>query len=126
MEADSSLSVPMIYEDRSRTLNGKCNHLHTSVFDIKKFTPASLIKIYPWLNAALFPLRSKSLMYCAIPKIASKTLISLMIYVYVRDIIDYLKNNWTNIDVNRTRPEQFINIPKLINISKLIEQLHKV
>jgi hypothetical protein len=65
-------------------------------------------------------------MYCAIPKIASKTLISLMIYVYVRDIIDYLKNNWTNIDVNRTRPEQFINIPKLINISKLIEQLHKV
>jgi hypothetical protein len=65
-------------------------------------------------------------MYCAIPKIASKTLISLMIYVYVRDIIDYLKNNWTNIDVNRTRPEQLINIPKLINISKLIEQLHKV
>jgi hypothetical protein len=49
-----------------------------------------------------------------------------MIYVYVRDIIDYLKNNWTNIDVNRTRPEQLINIPKLINISKLIEQLHKV
>jgi hypothetical protein len=126
METNSSVSVTMIYEDRSTTLDGKCNYSHKSVFDIEKYAPASLIKIYPWLHAALFPLRSKSLMYCAIPKIASKTLISLMIYVYVRDIIDYLKNNWTNIDVNRTRPEQFINIPKLINISKLIEQLHKV
>jgi hypothetical protein len=120
IEADSSLFVPMIYEDRSRTLSGKCNHSDTAVFNIRQYAPASLIASYPWLNAALFPLQSKSLMYCAVPKIASKTIMSLMIYVYVRDVIQYLNNNWANINVNRTRTEQLIDIPKLI------QQLRKV
>ncbi|CAF0814112.1 unnamed protein product [Adineta steineri] len=71
--------------------------------------------MYPWLNAALYPLQSQSLMYCAIPKIASKTLVSLMMYVFVRDIITHLDNNSTNINTKRIRPEQLIDIPKLIN-----------
>lgn len=120
MEADSSLFVPMAYKERSRTLSGQCNHSDTSVLDMIKYAPASLIRAYPWLNAALFPLQSKSLMYCAVPKIASKTLVSLIIYVYVRDIINYFNNNRANIDVNRTRIEQLIDIPKLT------QQLRKV
>ena len=116
----SSLSVSIIHGNRSKILIDKCNYSQAFVPNIRKSTPASLIKTYPWLNAALFSLRSKSLMYCAIPKIASKTLISVMVYVYVRDIIDYFNESGTNIDVNRTQPEQLINIPKLI------EQLQKV
>lgn len=117
---DFRLSIPMKNEIRSRTLSGNCDHSHKVVYDIRKQTPASLIRAHPSLDAALLPLQSNSLMYCAVPKIASKTLVSLMIYTYVRDIIDYPSNNLTNIDGNRTRAEQRINIPKLI------EQLRKV
>jgi hypothetical protein len=120
IETDPSLLVSMIYADRSRTLSDKCNHSQASVFDTEKYAPASLIQAYPWLNSALFPIQSKSLMYCAIPKVASKTLVSLMMYVYVHDTIGYLNNNWTNMNVNRTQIEQLINIPKLV------EQLRKV
>jgi hypothetical protein len=83
-------------------------------------TSGSLIKAYPWLNTALFPFRSKSFVYCAIPKVASKTLISIMLYVYVRDIIDNFNNNGTNTTANEIRREQ------LINIRELIQQLQKV
>lgn len=122
---DSSLLLPMIHGNRSKILIDKCNHSQAFASDIRKCSPASLIKTYPWLNAAVFSLRSKSLMYCAIPKIASKTLISLMIYVYVRDIIDHFNDNWTNIDVNRTRPEQHINIPKLIEQLRKVREINK-
>ena len=121
IETESHVLLPLIYEDRSRTLSGNCNHSHSSVFDIKKHAPASLMRAYPWLNSALFPIQSKSLMYCAIPKVASKTLVSLMMYVYVHDIINYLNNNWTKTNANSTR-----RIEQLINIPKLVEQLRKV
>jgi hypothetical protein len=114
IETDSSSSVPMIYEARSRILSGGCSHSPTSVFDTRHYVAANLIRSYPWLKSALFPVQSQSLMYCAVPKIASKTLVSLMIYVYVRDIIDYLNNISANIDINGPRIEQLIDIPKLI------------
>lgn len=127
IETDSNLLMPMIYEDRSRTLSGKCNHSHSSVLDIGKYAPANWIKAYPWLNSALFPIQSKSLMYCAIPKIASKTLISLMMYVYVQDIIGYLNKNWTKMNVNSTRRlEQLINIPKLIEQLRKVRNIHEM
>ena len=120
IETDSSLSGPMIYQHRSRALIGKCSDAHTSLYDLRNDSPTSLISAYPWLNSAIFPLQSKSLMYCAVPKVASKTLISLMMYAYVRDITDYLNNNSTDTNANKTRIKQRINIPKLV------EQLRKV
>ncbi|CAF1491329.1 unnamed protein product, partial [Adineta steineri] len=114
METNSNLLVPMIYEHRSKILNSKCNDLHTSENNLTNCSSASLVYTYPWLNAALFSLQSQSLMYCAIPKIASKTLISLMMYVHVRDIVTHLSNNPKNISLNGTRAEQFIDIPRLI------------
>ena len=116
----SSLEVSLIYEDRSKTLIGECNHSQTSVFNIETHAPSSLARAYPWLKAAIYPVESQSLMYCAVPKIASKTLVSLMMYVYIRDIIDRLSNNSSNININRIQSEQHINIPKLT------EQLQKV
>ncbi|CAF1062691.1 unnamed protein product [Adineta steineri] len=86
--------------------------------DMGKFATERLVRAHPGLNSALFPIQSKSLMYCAIPKIASKTLISLIMYVYVRDIIDII-NNSTKMDMYELRTQQIINIPKLL------EQLKK-
>ena len=65
-------------------------------------------------------LQSRSLMYCAVPKVATKTLLTLMLYMHLLDIQRNLKNNWTNIDRNRSRIEQ------TIDISTFIQDLRKV
>ena len=120
MESKRSLSLAIIDEDRSETLRSQCNRSKQVQSDIRTYSPAALIKAYPWLNGALFPLLSRSLLYCAVPKVASKTLISLIIYVHVRDILESLKNDSTQIEFHADRPEQFVNV------TKLIEQLRKV
>lgn len=51
--------------------------------------------MYPWLKSALFPVEYESIMYCSVPKVASKTLISLVTYVYIRHIIHRLNQNQT-------------------------------
>lgn len=113
---DYKFSLPMVYEDRSKVLTDQCNHSQVSLPDVEQYAPTELIKTYPWLNSALFPVQSKSLMYCAIPKVASKTLISLIMYVYIRDIINYVNNN----RINTTRIQELVNIPMLVT------QLQKV
>ena len=116
----SDALMTMNYEDRSDALIGSCKHSNSSFFNVSNCVPNDLVSRHPWLNAALFPLRSRSLMYCAIPKIASKTLISIIMYVYVRDVLNHLTGNMTHHVVNSTRAEQYINI------RKLTEQLLKV
>jgi hypothetical protein len=59
-------------------------------------------------------------MYCAVPKVATKSLLTLMVYMHVRDIIENLNNNWKNIDAARARMEQ------TIDISTFIEDLRQV
>lgn len=114
------ISSVMVYENRSEILSDRCNRSDASLFSALNSMPTILAKNYPWLNGALFPLRSKSLLYCAIPKIASKSLISIIIYAYVRDILDNLTNHSPYDAVNKIQAE------RLIKISKLIEQLKKV
>ncbi|UJR13108.1 hypothetical protein I4U23_000132 [Adineta vaga] len=80
----------------------------------KNSSPTNLTRLYPWLHSSIFPVQSQSLIYCAIPKIASKTLVSLMIYVYIRDTIDNLKKNGTNLDKNPNEINRFINTSLLI------------
>jgi len=59
-------------------------------------------------------------MYCAVPKIATKAILTAMFYVHLRDISEHLNNNWTNVDVGIARTEQ------RLNISPLIYELRKV
>jgi hypothetical protein len=59
-------------------------------------------------------------MYCAVPKVATKAIITAMMYVHLRDISEHLNNNWTNVDAATARNEQ------LINITALVEDLRKV
>ncbi|CAF1535401.1 unnamed protein product [Rotaria magnacalcarata] len=53
-------------------------------------------------------------MYCPVPKVATKTLLNVMLYMHVRDISEHLDNNWTNVDTARARMEQMINISAFI------------
>ncbi|UJR29700.1 hypothetical protein I4U23_017248 [Adineta vaga] len=94
-------------EIRSKILDNQCNQTNPMKYDLTKCSPNHLIRSYPWLHSALFPIQSQSLMYCAIPKIASKTLVSLMIYVYVRDTI-------RNLSIDQIETQKYINIPILL------------
>ncbi|CAF4738489.1 unnamed protein product, partial [Rotaria sp. Silwood2] len=55
------------------------------------------------------------MMYCALPKIATKTLLSVMFYAHFRDVSNHINTNWANIDINITRTEQSANISLLVN-----------
>ena len=84
------------------------SHKHPSVY------PHQLI------NMISIVLQSSSLMYCPVPKIATKTLLNIMLYVHVRDLIHHVENNWTNVSTGRAR------IEKMINMSAFIEDLQFV
>ncbi|CAF1541906.1 unnamed protein product, partial [Adineta steineri] len=69
------------------------------------------------INMISLVLQSQSLMYCPVPKVATKTLLNVILYIHVRDLINNLNNNWTNIDNTKAK------IERTINISKFIEEL---
>jgi hypothetical protein len=83
-------------------------------------TGDSYVRIYPTLHWITLVLQSHSLMYCGVPKVATKALLTAMHYVHLRDISEHLINNWTNIDVAKARLQQ------RINISTFMEELRKV
>ncbi|CAF1062849.1 unnamed protein product [Adineta ricciae] len=112
-ETDSNILLPCTHKNRSQLLNNKCIDSNRLVPAKKNHTFASLVQEFPWLRGSILSLQSHSLAYCAIPKIASKSFLTLMIYVYIRDAIDHVDTNGTNIVVNKTRAEQLVNIQKL-------------
>lgn len=114
VQSDLNLSILFKQENRLKILNEKCDD--SNFVPVENLTsenvPAYLIKHYPWLRTGIFPLQSRSLLYCAIPKVASKTLISFMVYLNLLDAFQHL-NNKTLFERN-------------INFDKLLEQLVKV
>lgn len=60
-------------------------------------------------------LQSHSLMYCPVPKIATKMLLNVMLFMHVRDMIEHLNNNWTNIEAHKAQIEKMIDVPKFID-----------
>ena len=108
-------------EIRSKSLDNQCNENNSMKSDLTKSSSIHLTRVYPWLHSALFPIQSRSLMYCAIPKVASKTLVSLMIYVYIRDTIQNLTLNGTKSFLDQTETQQYINIPRLIKELKKVK-----
>ncbi|CAF4032755.1 unnamed protein product [Adineta steineri] len=66
------------------------------------------------INMISLVLQSQSLMYCPVPKVATKTLLNVILYIHVRDLIKNLNNNWTNIDNAKAKIEKMININKFI------------
>jgi hypothetical protein len=112
---ESVSSLSMVYEYRLRSLNESCENFHPRAYDIHKRTGESLLRQHPLLQLVILLLQSHSLMYCAVPKVATKSLLTSMIYVHLRDINEHLNNNWSNINVTTARKEQHINIHAFIN-----------
>ncbi|CAF1316148.1 unnamed protein product [Adineta steineri] len=73
------------YEKRIQSLNNQCDnrsHLFTNQIHQNKI-----------LNHLGFVLRSHSLFYCSVPKVATRTLLTYMTYLHIRDeIIPSLAN----------------------------------
>jgi hypothetical protein len=107
-------SVSMVYEHRLRELNESCD-CSNSTCDIHNYKVESLLRQHHWLTWVTLLLPSHSLMYCAVPKIATKALLTVMLYVHLRDISEHLNNNWTNVDVAIAQTEQRLNISPFIN-----------
>lgn len=105
---DSRISI---YRNRSELITNQCD----SSVSYSGESQMLLVK-YPWLNGAIYRIQSQSLIYCTIPKIASKTTISLLIYVYIRDLLQRLQNKSINVNDE---------ICKHIPISLLINQMKK-
>lgn len=95
--------VPIDHRNRLTMFYNKCRGLGEMPLNSGQMTtsPVELTKTRPWLDTTIFPVESESLMFCSIPKIASKTLISLITYVHVRNILKKSNNNFTEIHVNR-------------------------
>jgi hypothetical protein len=110
----------MVDQYRPRTLNASWDYLHSTACDIHNSTGDSLVRQHPVLSLVTWLLESHSLMYCAVPKVATKAVLTAMIYVHLRDISEHLNNNWTNVDAATARKEQ------LINITAFIDELRKV
>jgi hypothetical protein len=119
-ETDSRLLPPVNYGDRSATLSKECNRSHSPLCDQVDQGSSRMRRTYQSIDPVTFLLQSKSLMYCAVPKIATKTILSLMTYVYLRDISDRLENNRIDLANNGTLRKQ------LIGVTRLVDQLKKV
>lgn len=76
-------------------LTKSCERLNKAMFnnDTVNYSPQRLATSYPWLNTSIFLVESESLMYCSVPKVASKTFISVITYVYIRSIINQVNYN---------------------------------
>jgi hypothetical protein len=105
----------MVYESRLRTLNESCEDLYSSAYDIHKHTGVSLSRQHPLLHSVILLLESPSLMYCAVPKVATKALLTAMIYVHLSDMNEHLNNNCSNINSTKDRKAHHINIHSLID-----------
>jgi hypothetical protein len=80
----------LLYEERVEYLKNKCyDKNHPSSSTIPHISHRSLLK-----NHLGFHLQSQSLFYCSVPKVATRTLLTYITYLHVRDeLIPSLTNN---------------------------------
>jgi hypothetical protein len=120
IETDSHSSTSMIYQYQPRIFNENSNYPYSAVCGRRNYPAGNSVHKNELVNLVTIVLQSRSLMYCPVPKVATKTILIVMLYMHVHDISKHLDNNWTNIDAARARTEQMINIPAFI------EDLRKV
>jgi hypothetical protein len=81
------------YEERMQVLRNQCGN--TS--DPHPNLVSSLVRRSNILDHLGFVLRSQSLFYCSVPKVATRTLLSYITYLHIHDeLIHSLKNNSTS------------------------------
>ncbi len=119
-EASSYSSISMVYQSWTNLSTENCNYSYFQACKKHSCPPGNSVHKNEFVNLITLVLRTRSLMYCAVPKVATKTLLTLMVYMHVRDIIENFNNNWRNIDAARAQME------RSIDISTFIEDLRQV
>jgi hypothetical protein len=116
----SDLSLSIIYQERLRALTDRCTHSRLAFDHNRNHTLFDFIRQDNPFNNFAFVLRSQSLVYCAVPKVATKTLLTIMFYAHLHEISNYLLNHSTQIDFTN------VSTKRLVNMTALIEALQKV
>jgi hypothetical protein len=109
-----SSSSLMIYQYKPKIIEESYNYSHLAACGKHNRPADNSVRKNELVNSISIVLQSRSLMYCPVPKVATKTLLTVILYMHVRDISEHLDNNWTNIDTARARTEQMIDIPAFI------------
>ena len=82
------------------------------------------------LNHLGFVLRSHSLFYCSVPKVATRTILKFITYLHIRDdLIPLLKNNSTLLWLNSHPDLKSMNKSNMFNadyLNKIISSSIKV
>ncbi|CAF4415625.1 unnamed protein product, partial [Rotaria sp. Silwood2] len=82
----------LVYEQRAKLLADKCNSE-----DVHHSPLQDLIHPNSILDHFGFVLRSHSLFYCSVPKVATRTFLALITYLHINDDLTALRvSNFTN------------------------------
>ncbi len=122
-----SLSTESFYhEDRIKFLGNKCTgNKDSSRQSLSKINHRDYL-----INYLGFFLRSHSLFYCSVPKVATRTLLIFMTYLHIRDdLIPLLTNHSTSNTLNPALDLKSINTSYFFNavyINRMIFHSNKV
>lgn len=111
---ESAVLSDSVYQHRSRLLNKQCHHLGLYPNVTYNLNTSNAAFQNDLTNFFILVLRRYSMIYCGVPKVATKTLLTIMFYAHLSDINDHLKNNWTNIDSDEAKMEQRLNFTILV------------
>ena len=93
----SNLSVN--HGDRCRFLRDRCAEKK----DVSRLTVSSVVRYNELMNYLGFVVRSHSLFYCSVPKVATRTLLIFITYLHIRDdLIPFLKSNSTSNSISNS------------------------
>ena len=104
-ETVSHSSASTIYPYRPSIPNESYNQSHSAVCGRHHYSADNYVHKNELVNLISLVLQSRSLMYCPVPKVATNTFLTVILYMHVRDIIEHLDHNWTNIDAVKARTE---------------------
>jgi threonine synthase len=109
------------HEERTQFLGNKCGNKNNPSLQ----TLSNVIRRNSLLDHLGFVLRSHSLFYCSVPKVATRTLLTYITYLHVRDeLITSLTNNsslYVNINseiVNTNYLNQMLSSSITVNINR--------
>lgn len=114
-ETSSYLSETTTYQHQPSSVKENDNYSCAIVCGKQKYSTGRAPHKNELVNLISLILQSHTLIYCPVPKVATKTILTAMLYMHVHDIIEHLNHNWITIDATRTRTEQTTSIPAFID-----------
>lgn len=103
-EMKKRLLLRDIHQERARHLSERCKHSDTSVRHRQS----------PSDSECFLTLRSHSLMYCAVAKIATTSLRPIIIYSHLQEIYNHITGNRIQEVFIGKKPEELVNVTSLV------------